>query len=120
MIGTRYKNKWRADFNSLLRSYKRVAKRRNILWDLTKFDFARLTQSACYLCGRKPHRVHKHEGKNGKTAGYKYNGIDRLDNEKGYTLENSKPCCGDCNRMKSDLGLNDFKAHVIKIVKVIL
>jgi hypothetical protein len=29
-----------------------------------------------------------------------YNGIDRMDNQEGYTPENSVPCCTECNRSK--------------------
>ena len=41
----------------------------------------------CYLCGKKPTQTHK-------------NGIDRFDNNIGYTEDNCKSCCGDCNMMK--------------------
>lgn len=33
---------------------------------------------------------------------YFYNGIDRLDNTKGYTPENSVACCKHCNSLKGD------------------
>lgn len=29
-----------------------------------------------------------------------YNGIDRLDNSKGYTIDNSVACCSKCNIAK--------------------
>lgn len=29
-----------------------------------------------------------------------YNGVDRVDNEKGYTKENCVPSCGSCNFKK--------------------
>ena len=37
-----------------------------------------------------------------------FNGVDRYDNELGYTVENCVPCCTRCNRMKSDMSVDDF------------
>lgn len=36
------------------------------------------------------------------------NGIDRLDNSKGYTLGNTVSCCKGHNTMKSSLSTNEF------------
>lgn len=54
--------------------------------------------SPCYLCGRTPSF-----------------GIDRQDASGDYTLENARPCCTWCNYMKKDLGLEDFKTHIVYI-----
>jgi hypothetical protein len=37
-------------------------------------------------------------------------GLDRIDSDKGYTLDNVVPCCRNCNRAKSDLTLGTFDA----------
>ncbi len=39
---------------------------------------------------------------------YIYNGIDRLDSSKGYTLENCVPCCEEINVMKMALTKDRF------------
>ena len=44
-----------------------------------------------------------------------FTGIDRYDSKLGYTIENSVPCCKNCNRAKSDLSFEDFKLHIKKI-----
>ncbi len=36
------------------------------------------------------------------------NSIDRLDNTKGYIIDNCVPCCSDCNEMKLDRKESDF------------
>ena len=54
--------------------------------------------SPCYLCGRSP--------------AY---GIDREDSDISYTIENSRPCCSDCNYMKKNIPIDDFKQHIIHI-----
>lgn len=42
-------------------------------------------------------------------------GIDRLDSNKGYIDGNMVPCCAQCNIMKLDYDINDFKKQIIKI-----
>ena len=58
--------------------------------------------SNCVYCSARPHPL---------------NGIDRVDNEQGYTPRNSVPCCGICNRMKHAMTKEAFLTHVKKIVK---
>ena len=46
-----------------------------------------------------------------------YNGIDRIDNSKGYEKYNSVSCCEKCNRMKNILGKAEFIKQCILISK---
>ena len=36
-------------------------------------------------------------------------GIDRIDNNKGYIIENCVPCCRECNFLKRDYNMGDLK-----------
>lgn len=42
------------------------------------------------------------------TLPYWYNGVDRVDNTKGYTLENCVTCCAEANYAKRALSYADF------------
>jgi hypothetical protein len=44
-----------------------------------------------------------------------FNGIDRVDNTKGYTLENCVPCCTRCNLAKHTMSLTAFKEWVAEV-----
>lgn len=44
-----------------------------------------------------------------------YNGIDRINSKKGYTLDNTVSCCSTCNTAKLNMSLEDFKTWIIKI-----
>lgn len=44
-------------------------------------------------------------------------GIDRVDNEIGYTIENCVPCCFTCNSAKGIMSYVEFKAWVERIYK---
>jgi len=44
-------------------------------------------------------------------------GIDRVDNNIGYEINNLIPCCEFCNKMKLTHTMEAFKSHVLKIAR---
>ena len=46
-----------------------------------------------------------------------YNGLDRADNDYGYTIGNVVPCCKVCNHWKGTKDIKVFLSHVSKIHK---
>jgi hypothetical protein len=68
----------------------------------------------CDYCGRHPETYTRPKNANG---GFKYNGIDRVVNSVGYTLENCVPCCSNCNRAKSTLSRQEFIAWAHRVKK---
>jgi hypothetical protein len=101
-----------AEKNCVLRVYRRGAKRRNLVWTLSPSDFFFLTTKNCFYCGGLPtNRSHKPN----QHGDFIYNGIDRLDNSLGYTLENTVSCCQKCNWMKNKISAREFLAHVKQI-----
>jgi len=96
--------------------YKNMAKKRNLIFRLTKGHFAELITDACFYCGKSPSKILK--GWNYQTKKleiFKYNGIDRIDSTQGYELGNCVPCCWRCNMMKSNMSYKNFKKHIKKI-----
>ena len=103
-----------AIFSALFRRYKKNAKKRNINFEL-KIDIIKIiTQQNCFHCGEKPNNNYKYEYNN-SIKYFKYNGIDRFNNDIGYVEDNIVPCCKLCNRMKSDLPENIFLNQIQKI-----
>jgi len=94
-----------ASFLRLLYSVKTKAQLRNYTFELTEEEFKILTKQNCHYCGIQPYQETGSKKCNGK---YTYNGVDRKINNIGYTLENSIPCCGVCNKMKMDLDYDLF------------
>jgi len=102
-----------SNMKSIFYLYKRNAKNRNIEFNLSLKQFENITSKNCYYCNSQPSNEYKgHLQSNGS---FVYNGIDRIDNNKGYFLENCVPCCHDCNWMKRDLSVETFKSHIEKI-----
>ena len=84
-------------------SYKRNAKKRGYNFELTFEDAEDITKRNCYYCNKKPLMVITKS-----SVPYFYNGIDRIDNTKGYELSNVVPCCKNCNKAKMDLTYEEF------------
>ena len=100
--------------NQLLSSYKRNALIRNLAWGLEREDFAAFLSRKCFWCDGDPDNVFRLV-RTFETKEFVYNGIDRLNNEVGYTLENCVSACKICNWMKSYLTKDDFLRHIAKI-----
>jgi len=66
--------------------YVKGASKRRIDFAITKSHFNDLISKSCFYCDYK---------KDGEV-----NGIDRMDNNKGYTEENCVSCCQTCNFLK--------------------
>ena len=87
---------------------------RNIYWDLTFEQWSDMIQQSCHVCGSSPTL---REGKVHMMVGTRVpiNGLDRIDNGIGYTLNNVRPCCSTCNYMKHRLNEKEFLNHIEKI-----
>ena len=101
----------------LLGSYRSNAKRRELDFDLSREEFESIIKQDCYYCGIRPNNVftsfqRKNEHKHPPIM---YNGIDRIDNSKGYRLENCVPCCAQCNYAKSNLSTEQFLSWIRNI-----
>jgi hypothetical protein len=101
---------------AVLKSYQNSAKKRNLVFELTDGQFLELTKQDCWYCGTGPAQIRYAENSKKKQKVSDrycfYNGVDRLDNIIGYTINNSVPCCGKCNKMKMVLPVEDFLRQV--------
>jgi hypothetical protein len=110
--------KVRAEKNSVIYTYKDVyreyvkkSKERNINFELSLEEASKLFIQNCYYCNRPPLNCRKRD--NG--AAVYYQGIDRVDNNLGYEINNVVPCCKYCNSFKNDRTQEDFLAHVTEV-----
>ena len=83
------------------RSYKHGATRRGYVWSITPEQFHSFWNAPRHYCGDEIQGV----------------GIDRVDNTKGYVVDNCVPCCETCNEMKLDNGLEQWLSHMKKILR---
>ena len=100
-----------ACFGRLYASYKAGAKKRNLAFELSKKELRALTSQNCHYCGIQPSQIYRHPN----STNYVYNGIDRLDNSKGYVQGNMVPCCVVCNLAKGTAEAGEFFSWVSRV-----
>jgi hypothetical protein len=83
-------------------SYRSRAEKKDLEFAITNDDYRTIIKQDCYLCGKK-------------TTDSNTNGIDRVDNTVGYTIENCKACCKECDHMKNQFGLDTLTEKIEKI-----
>lgn len=99
-----YREKYKLGRNKVEYQYKQAILRRSkdkhfVEQSMSFEEYKILREKPCYLCGNIS------------------TGIDRLDSSVGYTLQNSRPACSKCNRMKWEENLEDFLKHIRKILE---
>lgn len=90
--------------------YRSNAKAKRRVFSLSKSAVESLIFSDCFYCGCSPEENEKNKlGKGANKARQcAYNGIDRKDNNLGYTANNTVTCCSVCNRAKLSLNFDTF------------
>lgn len=94
----------------LMHRYRAKAKKHGREFSLSVEEFIALTSGECHYCGVPPAAT---ETSHART--YPYNGLDRVDNGRGYELGNIVPCCKRCNVAKNDMPLEEFLTLVERI-----
>jgi hypothetical protein len=97
--------------NNVLCKYKSEAKNRGLGWELSDEQFKALTQLNCTSCGAEPSTVYRT-----KTSECTYNGLDRIDNTKGYSSSNVQTMCKNCNFAKRDMSRGQFDSWINRLI----
>lgn len=108
-------NKGIAAFRAYYRMYLTRTKREKIVFKINQSQFHFLTQQPCYYCGIS----RKNEMKIKGAESYFFVGIDRVDNAKGYVIDNVVPCCHGCNRNKGSVSYEMAKKIIINKFKLV-
>lgn len=116
------KEEGEVSLNVLYTTYKHRARKNNIAFDLSKYQFRELISKNCYYCNIIPKNYNTYvtDGNKSKNinqgsidrAWVKVNGIDRINSDLGYTLVNCLTCCEHCNRAKLDWTFEEFLTKV--------
>lgn len=83
--------------------YKYKAKERNLEWCLEDEEASKLFIDSCFYCG---------------CIADPWNGIDRIDNNKGYITENCVTCCKHCNVAKNTQSQEEFILQANRIANL--
>jgi hypothetical protein len=77
------------------------ARQRGLVVTMTKDEFLSQWQKPCTYCGDPMSSV----------------GYDRLDNDRGYDIDNVVPCCSTCNYMKRQMTKDEFMDKCLKVLR---
>ena len=103
--------------------YRTSARHRELKFELSKQELKELIYSNCHYCGATPEvkgntcDLNQAKDRRAYRGVVKYNGVDRVDSDLGYIKSNVVPCCYICNVMKWELTVEQFKNHILDIVK---
>ena len=106
-----------AAFLNTVGCMKKNAKNRGLSFNLSNKQIKKLQQQPCHYCGSLPANVSCRKEINNTNGEYVYNGIDRVDNKKGYEVNNCVTCCFVCNRAKRNMTLPDFNRWIKQLIK---
>ena len=84
--------------------YRLLCKKNNRAWPLTDDQASKMFLSVCHYCRWRPSPL---------------NGIDRVDNNKGYELDNIVPCCQWCNRAKKNRSVDEFRQYLANLIQYV-
>jgi hypothetical protein len=92
---------WEKTIRGKYCKYRKGALKRNLLFNLSEEEFSKYWKKPCSYCGSNIETI----------------GIDRIDNNLGYDINNIISCCELCNWMKRDMTQQEFYNRCNKIVK---
>jgi len=85
--------------------YRNRAINMGLEFSIIESQYNSITDDNCYICGKTNDENNE-------------NGIDRIDNKRGYVVDNIKSCCAECNCMKIDYDLHDILEKFMKIYSI--
>lgn len=102
---------WKQLYNStIIKRSKKEGYVSNIALD----DFISISKSKCHYCGLEGSNFIKDRIKSNDLI-LNFNGIDRVDSNKGYFLENIVPCCKYCNSAKNTMSQIEFRNFICRL-----
>jgi len=107
----------KAGTNILYYRYKRRAIENKMSFSINLEKFKDLTSQNCFYCGSEPEKEISENYSKLLKGKYKYNGLDRVNNNIGYEIDNIVPCCFTCNRAKYNLTPEIFNKWIIKLIQ---
>jgi hypothetical protein len=88
--------------------YKKRMEKKGLSFSISFDNFCQIISSNCYYCGSPPNNIRYGNVNYRNKSVCVYNGIDRVNNNLGYTEENCVSCCFICNSAKGDLSTDEF------------
>lgn len=99
-------------YGYVFKTYRNNAKKRDKEFTLTLDEAVELFTSDCHYCKAGPSNSYSGGG-----STWMYNGIDRKNNNLGYTPDNVVPCCRICNIGKAGLSYEQYMDWIMGVAE---
>jgi 5-methylcytosine-specific restriction endonuclease McrA len=102
----------------IMNYYRKNAARAGVPFNLTRDQFLAIIVQNCAYCGAPPKESKNYSSKRLKkffNGTIDHNGVDRVDNSKGYDTTNVVPCCKQCNWAKGNLPVAEFLSWISRV-----
>ncbi len=98
--------------NQIVLQAKRHARDRGIEWKIGNEMVGKIIRMPCAYCGDLGGNLKTNKA---NPSGFRYNGLDRINNNLGYLENNVAPCCRKCNNAKSNMSLREFREWALRL-----
>jgi len=100
--------------NAVYDNIRRSSVQRGYEFNFSFEEFLALSQKPCYYCGAEPANETK-DDRGREVRIWRYQGLDRVDNLKGYESINVIPCCITCNKAKLAMSQEEFLLWIARV-----
>lgn len=83
-------------------------------FNLSIEEYSKIIKENCIYCGMKPNNKFRFKHKSGDDY-LLYQGVDRIDSNGNYTINNVVPCCDICNKGKHVRKVEEFQEYLNNI-----
>lgn len=97
--------------------YRQSARSRHLEFSIPQEELTLLIKKNCQYCAMPPSNKQFNRSKV-RPYSFRYNGLDRVDNSKGYVSGNCVPCCDRCNTAKQESSVSEFLSWVSAVYAV--
>src|SRR3990167_3074605 len=105
-----------AMYYQVYRNYEQQAQLRKYSFSINLEEFIKIVDRNCHYCNSEPSNTFRgHRRKFKEVQNFRYNGIDRKDNNIGYELYNCVPCCQRCNFAKKNFDYLNWIEWIKKV-----
>lgn len=113
-------NKYDPKISTARRAFKNYRLNGDLIPISISFEkFYELSQLNCYYCNEAPSNLMRSENRSlwhKENGNFIYNGLDRIDSNKNYDIDNIVTCCKYCNKSKCALSIEEFKSHIKNMI----
>lgn len=127
MTSISQKEPGKASYSSLYSACRGGARSRQLEFSISAEEHKIIISKNCFYCNRPPRMYSPYLTPASATRSFApgtiersiiyVNGVDRINNDLGYAIDNCRPCCTICNESKSDRTEKEFIEQAYMVVE---